>query len=111
MTTKLLTTVAVAVIVTAGGVALAQEDHNNPAPSYGAMAPVTNKNVKHIQDGTNGAPRYAPVAAVANKNVQHIQDGNNAAPRYSATTTSTSTSKATGTTATHATVKRRANHG
>jgi hypothetical protein len=87
MTTKLLTTVAAAVIVTAGGVALAQEDHNNPAPSYGAMAPVANKNVKHIQDGTNGAPRYAPV------------------------TTSTSTSKATGTTATHATVKRRANHG
>ena len=59
MTTKLLTTVAAAVIVTAGGVALAQEDHNNPAPSYGAMAPVANKNVKHIQDGTNGAPRYA----------------------------------------------------
>jgi len=51
------------------------------------------------------------VAAVANKNVQHIQDGNNAAPRYSATTTSTGTSKATGTTGTHATVKRRANHG
>ena len=46
--------------------------------------------------------------AVANKNVQHIQDGNNAAPRYSATTTATSTKKATGS---HATVKRRANNG
>ena len=108
MTKRLLATVTAAVIVTASGVALAQEDHNNPAPSYGATAPVANKTVKHIQDGNNAAPRYAPVPAVANKNVQHIQDGNNAAPRYSATTTATSTKKATGS---HATVKRRANNG
>ena len=108
MTKRLLATVAAAVIVTAGGVALAQEDHNNPAPSYGVTAPVANKNVKHIQDGNNGAPRYAPVPAVANKNVQHIQDGNNAAPRYSATTTATSTKKTTGS---HATARRRANNG
>jgi hypothetical protein len=107
MTNKLLTTVAAAVIVTASGIALAQEDHNNPAPNYGAMAPVANKKVQHIQDGTNGAPRYAPVAAVANKNVQHIQDGNNAAPRYSATTSTSTSTKATGS----ATAKRRANHG
>jgi glucose dehydrogenase len=81
MTKRLLATVTAAVIVTASGVALAQEDHNNPAPSYGVTAPVANKTVKHIQDGNNAAPRYAPVPAVANKNVQHIQDGNNAAPR------------------------------
>ena len=84
MTKRLLATVTAAVIVTASGVALAQEDHNNPAPSYGVTAPVANKNVKHIQDG------------------------NNAAPRYSATTTATSTKKATGS---HATARRRANNG
>jgi glucose dehydrogenase len=95
---RILMTVAASALVCASGVALAQQDANNPAPSYSATSPVKNQQVKHIQDGNNGAPRYAPVAAVANKNVQHIQDGNNAAPRYSATTkTTTSTTKATGT--------------
>ena len=108
MTIRLLTAVAAAVIVTASGVALAQEDHNNPAPSYGTVAPSQNKNVQHIQDGNNGAPRYSAVAPVKNQKVQHIQDGNNAAPRYPTMTSTKSTNaKPTG----HATAKRRATHG
>jgi hypothetical protein len=106
MTSKFLVAAGAAVIVMAGSVALAQEDRNNPAPSYGTVAPVKNKNVQHIQDGNNGAPRYSAVAPVKNQTIHHIQDGNNGAPRYPAVTSSTT--KPTGT---HATAKRRANNG
>jgi hypothetical protein len=116
MTSKLLVAAAAAVIVTASGFALAQEDRNNPAPSYAATPPVQNQNVQHIQDGVNGAPRYpstASTSGASNQNVQHIQDGNNPAPRINAAATSaapkaTARTKATGT---HATTKKRANQG
>jgi hypothetical protein len=107
MTSKFLAAAAATVIVTVSGLALAQEDRNNPAPSYSTVAPVQNKNVQHIQDGVNGAPRYpstASTSGASNQNVQHIQDGNNPAPRYNApTTAATPKAKATGT---HATKKR-----
>ena len=82
MMNKLLFAATAAAFALASGAALAQEDHNNPAPSYGKTAPVQAK-------------------------VQHIQDGNNGAPRYPAATTSNSTAP----TGTHATAKRRATHG
>lgn len=116
MTSKLLAVATATIIVTAGGLALAQEDRNNPAPSYSATPPVQNQNVQHIQDGVNGAPRYPSTASTtgaSNQQVQHIQDGNNPSPRYNAGTTAaapkaTARSKAAGT---HATRKvRRANH-
>ena len=103
---KLLFAATAAAFALASGAALAQEDHNNPAPSYGKTAPVQTK-AQHIQDGNNGAPRYSAVAPVKNQNVQHIQDGNNGAPRYPAAASSNSTTPA----GTHATVKRRATHG
>jgi hypothetical protein len=107
MTRNLLVAAATAAIVTASGFAMAQEDHNNPAPSYSAMAPVKNQNVKHIQDGNNGAPRYPVTASKtpSNKSVAHIQDGNNPAPRYGGGTATTA--KPTGT----ATTKKRGNQG
>jgi hypothetical protein len=106
MTSKFLIAATAAAFALASGVALAQQDNNNPAPSYGKMAPVQGTNVQHIQDGNNVAPRYSAVAPVKNQNVQHIQDGNNGAPRYPAASTS---SKAP--TGAHATAKRRATHG
>src|SRR5262245_40727642 len=89
MTSKFLAVAAATVIVGVSGIALAQEDHNNPAPSYSATAPAQGQNVQHIQDGNNPAPRYnaaAPAAGASNKQVTHIQDGNNPAPRYGAAT-------------------------
>jgi hypothetical protein len=103
---KFLIAATAAAFVLTSGVALAQQDNNNPAPSYGKMAPVQSKNAQHIQDANNGAPRYSAVAPVKNQNVQHIQDGNNGAPRYPATSASS-----TAPTGTHATAKRRATHG
>ena len=79
---KLLFAATAAAFALASGAALAQEDHNNPAPSYGKTAPVQTK-------------------------AQHIQDGNNGAPRYPAAASSNSTTPA----GTHATAKRRATHG
>jgi hypothetical protein len=112
MTSKFLAAAAATAIVAASGFALAQEDRNNPAPSYSATAPVQNQNVKHIQDGVNGAPRYpstASTSGASNQNVQHIQDGNNPAPRYNApTTAATPKAKATGT---HATARKRGTQG
>ena len=86
---KFLAAAVATAFVMAGGVALAQQDNNNPAPTYGKVAPVQGKNVQHIQDGNNVAPRYSTVAPVKNQNVQHIQDGNNGAPRYPSVTSST----------------------
>ena len=103
---KFLIAATAAAFALTSGVALAQQDNNNPAPSYGKMAPVQSKNTQHIQDANNGAPRYSAVAPVKNQNVQHIQDGNNGAPRYPATSASS-----TAPTGTHATAKRRATHG
>ena len=103
VTSKFLIAATAAAFAMTSGVALAQQDNNNPAPSYGKMAPVQSK-VSHIQDGNNVAPRYSAVAPVKNQNVQHIQDGNNGAPRYPASTSASSTG-------THATAKRRATHG
>jgi hypothetical protein len=98
MKSKFLIAATAATFALAGGVAMAQQDNNNPAPSYGKMAPVQSK-VSHIQDGNNVAPRYSAVAPVQSK-VSHIQDGNNVAPRYPS---SASTS--------HATAKRKDTHG
>ena len=106
MKSKFLIAATAATFALEGGVAMAQQDNNNPAPSYGKMAPVQSKNAQHIQDANNGAPRYSAVAPVKNQNVQHIQDGNNGAPRYPATSASS-----TAPTGTHATAKRRATHG
>jgi hypothetical protein len=89
MTSKFLAAAAATAFVMTGGVALAQQDSNNPAPSYGKTAPVQAKNVQHIQDGNNVAPRYSNMAPAKNQNVQHIQDGNNGAPRYPSVTSST----------------------
>jgi len=115
MTSKFLAAATAAIIVSAGGIALAQEDHNNPAPSYTATAPAQNQNVQHIQDGNNGAPRYGSTASTSNasnQQVNHIQDGNNPSPRYGASSTTppkaTARSKATGT---HATTRKRGNQG
>jgi hypothetical protein len=77
---RILMTVAASALVCASGVALAQQDANNPAPSYAATPPVKNQQVKHIQDGINAAPRYEAVAPVRNPGVATIQDGNNPAP-------------------------------
>jgi hypothetical protein len=106
MMSKFLIAATAATFTLAGGVAMAQQDNNNPAPSYGKTAPVQSK-AQHIQDGNNVAPRYSAVAPAQTKNVQHIQDGNNAAPRYPAATSASSTAP----TGTHATAKRRATHG
>jgi hypothetical protein len=115
MTSKFLVAAAAAVIVGTSGLALAQEDHNNPAPSYSTMTPTQSQNVQHIQDGNNGAPRYGATASTSgasNQQVTHIQDGNNPAPRYGAGSTTppkaTARTKATGT---HATTKKRGNQG
>jgi hypothetical protein len=105
MTSKFLVAATAATFAPAGGVALAQQDNNNPAPTYGKMAPVQSKNVQHIQDGNNVAPRYSAVAPVKNQNIRHIQDGNNTAPRYPTVSSSTTPTGA------HATAKRRATHG
>ena len=105
MTSKLLIAATAASIALAGGVALAQQDNNNPAPTYAKVTPVPSKSVQHIQDGNNIAPRYSAVAPVKNQNVRHIQDGNNTAPRYPVVTSSTAPTGA------HATAKRRATHG
>jgi hypothetical protein len=84
MRNKLLAAAAATLVVAATGVALAQQDANNPAPQYSAMPAAKNQNVQHIQDGNNGAPRYGSVSpAGPHENVQHIQDGVNGAPRYS----------------------------
>ena len=107
MMSKFLVAATAAAFALTGGVALAQQDNNNPAPSYGKVAPVQTKNAQHIQDGNNGAPRYSAVAPVKNQNVQHIQDGNNGAPRYPSATSASSTTP----TGAHATAKRRATHG
>jgi len=107
MKSKFLIAATAAVFTLAGGVAMAQQDNNNPAPSYGKIAPVQSKNAQHIQDGNNVAPRYSAVAPTKTQNVQHIQDGNNAAPRYPAATSASSTAP----TGAHATAKRRATHG
>ena len=104
---KFLIAATAAAFVLTSGVALAQQDNNNPAPSYGKTAPVQSKNAQHIQDGNNVAPRYSAVAPVKNQNVQHIQDGNNVAPRYPASTSASSNAP----TGTHATAKRHATHG
>ena len=104
---KFLIAATAAAFALAGGVAVAQQDNNNPAPSYGKVAPVQSTNVQHIQDGNNVAPRYSAVAPVKNQSVQHIQDSNNAAPRYPAATSASSNAP----TGTHATAKRRATHG
>ncbi|MBV9629535.1 MAG: hypothetical protein JO230_15675 [Xanthobacteraceae bacterium] len=106
MKSKFLIAATAATFALAGGVAMAQQDNNNPAPSYGKVAPVQSK-VSHIQDGNNVAPRYSAVAPVKTQNVQHIQDGNNAAPRYPAATSASSNAP----TGAHATAKRRATHG
>ena len=79
---KFLIAATAAAFVLTSGVALAQQDNNNPAPSYGKMAPVQSKNAQHIQDGNNGAPRYPATSA-----------------------------SSTAPTGTHATAKRRATHG
>ena len=96
---KILVAATATAFVMAGGVALAQQDNNNPAPTYAKVGPAQSKSVAHIQDGNNIAPRYSAVAAVKNQNVRHIQDGNNTAPRYPAVTSSGSAAK------------RRATHG
>src|SRR5271165_1383881 len=83
MKSKFLIAATAATFALAGGVAMAQQDNNNPAPSYGRVSPVQSKNV------------------------QQIQDGNNAAPRYQAATGASSTAP----TGAHATAKRRATHG
>ncbi len=100
MTSKFLVAATAVTFALASGVALAQQDNNNPAPIYGKMAPAQSKNVQQIQDGNNVAPRYSAVAPVKNQSAQQIQDGNNVAPRYPS---SASTS--------HATAKRKATHG
>ena len=79
---KFLIAATAAAFALTSGVALAQQDNNNPAPSYGKMAPVQSK-------------------------VSHIQDGNNVAPRYPASTSASSNAP----TGTHATAKRHATHG
>jgi PBP1b-binding outer membrane lipoprotein LpoB len=104
---KFVIAATAATLALAGGVAMAQQDNNNPAPNYGKVAPVQSKNVQQIQDGINVAPRYSAVAPAKAQNVQHIQDGNNPAPRYQAATSTTSTAP----TGAHATAKRRATHG
>jgi glucose dehydrogenase len=107
MTSKLLVAVIATAFALAASVALAQQDNNNPAPTYAKVAPTQGKNVVHIQDGNNVAPRYSAVTPVKNQNVRHIQDGNNTAPRYPAVTRASSAAP----TGAHATVKRRATHG
>ena len=85
-------TVAAAALVSASGVALAQQDPINSAPNYGPTPAVHNHQVKHIEDGVNAAPRYSTVAPAGNSRggVATIQDGNNPAPIVnSASTTQT----------------------
>jgi hypothetical protein len=106
MTSKFLIAATAATFALAGGVAMAQQDSNNPAPSYGKMAPVQSK-VQQIQDGNNVAPRYSAVSPAKNQTVQHIQDGNNGAPRYPSAASASSKAP----TGAHATAKRRATHG
>jgi len=77
---RFLMAVAVAGSVTASVTAFAQQDANNPAPSYSATPPVQNQQVKHIEDGVNAAPRYPTVAPVKSAKVSPIQDANNPAP-------------------------------
>ncbi len=107
MTSKFLVAAIAATFALTGRVALAQQDNNNPAPTYAKVAPVRSKNVQQIQDGNNVAPRYSAVAPVKNQNVRQIQDGNNAAPHYPAVTSSS----ATAATGAHVTAKRQATHG
>jgi hypothetical protein len=64
MKSKFLIAATAATFALAGGVAMAQQDNNNPAPSYGKMAPVQSK-VSHIQDGNNVAPRYPSSASTS----------------------------------------------
>ena len=64
MTSTFLVAAMAATFALAGGVALAQQDNNNPAPTYAKVAPVQGKNIQHIQDGNNTAPRY-PAATSA----------------------------------------------
>jgi uncharacterized protein YcfJ len=99
MKSNFLVAATAATFALVGSAAVAQQDNNNPAPSYAKVAPVQGRNVQHIQDGNNLAPRYSAVAAVKNQNVRHIQDGNNVAPRYPAMTNTGSTAR------------RRATHG
>jgi hypothetical protein len=106
---RILMTVAAAALVSASGVALAQQDAVNPAPNYAPTPAVQNHQVKHIEDGINAAPRYPTVAPAGNpKGAVAIQDGNNPAPiMNSASTTRTpqarrsSATKATGTVHAH----------
>lgn len=107
MTSTFLVAAMAATFALAGGVALAQQDNNNPAPTYAKVAPVQGKSIQHIQDGNNVAPRYSAMAPVKNQNVRHIQDGNNTAPRYPAVTSASSTAPS----GTRASAKRRATHG
>ena len=89
---KISMTVAAAVLVSASGVALAQQDPINSAPNYGPTPAVQSHQVKHIEDGVNAAPRYSTVAPAGNSRggVATIQDGNNPAPIVnSASTTQT----------------------
>jgi hypothetical protein len=105
MTSRFLVAATAATFALVGGAALAQQDNNNPAPTYAKIAPAQSKSVQHIQDGNNLAPRYSAVAPVKNQTVRHIQDGNNTAPRYPAAARSTAATGAP------ATAKRRATHG
>jgi hypothetical protein len=104
---KLFVAATAAAFALVGGVAQAQQDNNNPAPSYGKIAPVQSKNAQNIQDNNNAAPRYSAVAPVKNQTVQHIQDANNGAPRYPSAASASSKAP----TGAHATAKRRATHG
>ena len=73
---RIFVTVAAAALMGAGGVALAQQDANNPAPNYASTPAVQNHQVKHIEDGVNAAPRYSTVAPAGNsRGTVAIQDG------------------------------------
>ena len=70
---RIFVTVAAAALMGAGGVALAQQDANNPAPNYASTPAVQNHQVKHIEDGINAAPRYPTVAPVHSTNATPIR--------------------------------------
>ena len=86
---RIFVTVAAAALMGVGGVALAQQDANNPAPNYASTPAVQNHQVKHIEDGVNAAPRYPTVAPVHSTNATPIQDGNNPAPVVQSASTQT----------------------
>jgi hypothetical protein len=95
MKRTILALLAGVAVVSAGSFASAQQDNNNPAPSYSpsatGQAPQTSTK---INDGNNSAPNYNPSATGQTPQTSaKINDGNNSAPNYNAMASTTSAPK------------------